>query len=413
MDPSGHSPISLAGAVAGALANGREDLGVFRPPTPVVAATRGRRRLWQVSPKHHCTLLGAAFDARELRLMFRRAGFADWQTASDYELHSSAVCFAKNRNEFSMLAQRGLEERFASAIAQFNAARTCDVLGLWRTLAAQGEAVGAYWAALTHPALDAEADELLSREMHMRAHAEFAARRAMRRRVRALEQQIADFATTHATLRERTDSLAQENRELRAALDGARLEALQAGAELDRWRSGEAAGALKARQAELERALEVSREQHDTAQRALREAKRRLERLETSSGPAEKPLAYPRAPDSHTSMTQPASPPDLAGRRLLCIGGKRAVVAQYRAIVERAGAEFAYHDGGVEDRLGRLPAMLAAADAVVCLAGDCSHAAYRLAKRYCKTKRKACALIGNSSVTALARCLGEHFSPLR
>lgn len=56
--------------------------------------------------------------------------------------------------------------------------------------------------------------------------------------------------------------------------------------------------------------------------------------------------------------------------------------------------------------------MLAAADVVICLATDCSHAAYGLAKRYCKAKGKPCMLIAGSSVSALARCVGnEHQLP--
>lgn len=39
--------------------------------------------------------------------MFRRAGFADWQKAGDYELHSSAVYFAKGRNDFTLFNPAG------------------------------------------------------------------------------------------------------------------------------------------------------------------------------------------------------------------------------------------------------------------------------------------------------------------
>ncbi|OGA60827.1 MAG: hypothetical protein A3G81_23915 [Betaproteobacteria bacterium RIFCSPLOWO2_12_FULL_65_14] len=352
----------------------------FAAPMPVALPPQPRRRLWGISPKHHCSLLGAAFDARELRQLFRRAGYADWRTASDYALHSSAVCFASDRNDFSSLAQRALEKRFAAA---------------------------AYWAALSHPELDADAEELLSREMHMSAHAQFAARRGLLRRARALEARVADLAARQAALRDRLDAARQENRELQAVLETARREALQARAELERWRSSEIANELNARHAELEAYLAAARAERDGAQRALRDAMRRLERLRSPG----RQHAIARPPDRPAPVpaVEAASPPDLDGRRLLCIGGKKAVVAQYRAIVESAGGEFVYHDGGIEDHVGRLSPMLASADAVVCLAGDCSHAAYRLAKRYCKAKGKQCALIGNSSVTALARCISERF----
>jgi hypothetical protein len=77
------------------------------------------------------------------------------------------------------------------------------------------------------------------------------------------------------------------------------------------------------------------------------------------------------------------------------------------AAVEGANGVFLYHDGGVEDHLSRLPTLLRSADAVVCLAGDVSHCAYYAVKRYCKRFGKACALLGNSSVSALAQGLHE------
>jgi hypothetical protein len=49
--------------------------------------------------------------------------------------------------------------------------------------------------------------------------------------------------------------------------------------------------------------------------------------------------------------------------------------------------------------------MLAGADAVVCGAGNVSHGAYYLAKRFCKRLRKPCVLMKTSSVSAFMRAL--------
>jgi hypothetical protein len=83
------------------------------------------------------------------------------------------------------------------------------------------------------------------------------------------------------------------------------------------------------------------------------------------------------------------------------------LVPRYREQVQAANAIFSYHDGGIEDHMQRLPAMLAAADGVVCLAGDVSHGAYHLVKRYCKRTGKPCTLVGNSGISALSRCLAD------
>ena len=51
----------------------------------------------------------------------------------------------------------------------------------------------------------------------------------------------------------------------------------------------------------------------------------------------------------------------LNDRAVLCVGGRNGNVASYRELIEREGAQFAHHDGGLEDNANRLEASLAAA----------------------------------------------------
>jgi len=396
----GQPAASLSVAVAAALNPAGEQLSAATPS--VALSKRPRRRLWELAVKHHCVLLGAAFDAGELRRMFRRGGYADWQSAGDYELHSSAVCFARERNDFSALAQKRLDERFRPAVHRISAAATGDdIVRLWQCLVDEGDPVGAYWAALTHCACDPELDEAFSRQMHMIAHEEFAARRATLRRVNALEARNRDLISSLHASREASDALRKENVELRAAAQAERIETARLRADLERWRSGDETQALRDKQARLEGQLEAVREEADAARRALRAAERRTERAQIGSLRAKVSEPLP-------SMPEPSAPqlPDLSGQRVLCVGGKASLVAHYRALVEQARGEFLHHDGGDENNVARLPAMLAAAELIVCLASHCSHAAYRIAKRYCKAKGKPCALAGGSSAAAVARALG-------
>lgn len=340
--------------------------------------------------------------------MLRRVRQSNLQTNSDFELHSTAVCLARERNDFSRSLQRVLEKRFVSTIARFGSAGTAEeVLNLWRILSTQGEAISAYWAALTHANCDATLDEVLAREMHVIAHEESLAHRVAIRRVQTLEQRIANHIASQAKSKARLDALIAENRALCEALHGARTETLNVRAELENWRSGHVARTFSARQAALECALERAREEAATAQRTLKASIRRFERLQAFPLPR-MPVCLPRRDQPEQIAASAAKPPHLQGLRVLCVGGKAALVPQYRTIVENAHGKFIFHDGGIEHNIGRLPALLCACDAVICMAGDCSHAAYRLAKRYCKAKRKLCALIGNSSMSTFARCIGEQ-----
>jgi hypothetical protein len=109
--------------------------------------------------------------------------------------------------------------------------------------------------------------------------------------------------------------------------------------------------------------------------------------------------------DDQRERTPTAVRADLRKRHILCVGGKVGLVPRYRALVQDANGAFSYHDGGIEDHMSRLPPMLAAADGVMCLAADVSHGAYHLIKRYCSRTGKPCALIAQSSTTAVSRCL--------
>lgn len=365
-------------------------------------SSRTRRRLWQLPARHHCVLLGAAFHVRELRQLFRRAGSRDYAGASDYELHSSAVHFAREKNAFSLPVQRLLDERFRDAVLRLDEAATpIELLERWRACAERGEAVSAYWAVLTHPACDAALDETLGLEMHMAAHHAFAERRAAARRIRDLLEQVAQRDASLAAARGRVHALKREAARLRedsAAAEGRLREVRrvhdETRSELERWRSGEHALLLRARIDALEAELAQSREAERAVRRSLRHAQR------PPASPGLEPPA-PAAPVANETEFEA----DLARRRVLCVGGKTSLVPHYREIIEHARGEFVHHDGGVEHHLSRLPALLSAADAVICLAADCSHSAYRLAKRYCKAKGKPCALLATSSVHALSSCI--------
>ena len=90
---------------------------------------------------------------------------------------------------------------------------------------------------------------------------------------------------------------------------------------------------------------------------------------------------------------------------MLYVGGRTGLIEQYRHAVERCGGTLLHHDGGLEESLKRLQPLLAAADVVVCAAGESSHAAYYIVKRFCKQAGKPCALLRRGSVASLLGAL--------
>ncbi len=379
-------------------------VALFPPPAPVPAHVAGRaparRKLWELPHHHHCVLLGAACDARELRQVYRRAGYANWEQASDYQLHSSAVQHARARNEVSRALHKVLEERFAAAVAHLRAARDRrEVIVYWRHWAATDDPIGAYWAAITHPCCDTDTDELLSQEMHMLSHFAFAERRAAGRRLRAADERAGALEAARDRALKQCEALRSGNAALRAQLAHWKQTAKLAREALERAADGAALRERDARIAALEAELAAARRAARAAQREAASLRAAWERARLAAPAAGAP--QPAEADPVEALPRV----DLAHRTVLCVGGKTRLVPHYRAIVEASSGAFAHHDGGVEDHPARLGPLLGAADAVVCLATDVSHSAYHAVKRYCKRFGKPCVLVGNSSVSALARSL--------
>src|SRR5690606_17562450 len=124
------------------------------------------------------------------------------------------------------------------------------------------------------------------------------------------------------------------------------------------------------------------------------------------NAPRDAPAPAGEAPaDMPTVPTE--VPVRLVNRSVLCVGGRSGSVPVYRNVIERVGAQFAHHDGGLEDSAGQLDASLAAADLVICQTGCISHHAYWRVKDHCKRTGKRCIFVDNPSVSSLVRGLQE------
>lgn len=109
------------------------------------------------------------------------------------------------------------------------------------------------------------------------------------------------------------------------------------------------------------------------------------------------------AREDETQAALPAT--NLAGKCVLCVGGRSGAVTSYRDVVEQSGARFLHHDGGLEESLHRIDGVLAAADIVICQAGCISHNAYWRVKDLCKRTAKACMFVKSSGVASFGRAI--------
>ncbi len=89
---------------------------------------------------------------------------------------------------------------------------------------------------------------------------------------------------------------------------------------------------------------------------------------------------------------------DLAGRCVLCVGGRAALYPEYHRMVEASGGRLLIYRRGPLHGGDHLPALLDHADLVVCPVDCVNHYTYFTVKRYCKYSGKPCVLLDRSGL---------------
>ncbi len=423
MKPSSINPV-LSRLIGAALGN----IEVFTPVAASVAAprhvsrpaTRRRMKLWELPVRWHCPLIGTCLTPQDMRRLARNAGI-DSIAMSEYELHTLVVSNCNERNALTERAQRLLDERFSADIQRFSkVVDAADILALWRAAYAGGETAGALWAACSHALTSEETGKIIYGDIHMLSHQIGAGIRVNLRQINALRQENARLRSENEGLRSAATRTQRENQkqleetrqrlveaERCAALLGVReLELVEARKAAHNYSTVFDRATLLARRVEIiedrnaanaRRAAQLAQELNE-AQDHLVAAEAALE-LALGSGGCEG--------GSSVAGCSRACPAEvrLAGRCVLCIGGRANLVDGYRRLVETQGGRFTHHDGGLEESLHRIDAAVAAADAVVCQSGCVSHAAYWRLKEACKKLGKPCVFLKSPGVTSFARGL--------
>jgi hypothetical protein len=377
---------------------------------PEAQASR-RRRLWELGHACHCPLVGVGFPLGVLRKLVDKVTSGK-VVADDYEVHVGAVTECASRNRLSEALQKELERRYAAVLLRFRNAKTTEqVAELWRAAVNNGDVAGAFWAGLTHPRCNSELEEQMCRDLHMVQHQAGACVRADITKFNAtlvenkrLTHELAKAQQrASALMAEKTtdaDKHASQLMQLRAQVVGKDSMIDSIRGELEQLR--ESIPGLESR-AKLAERLGQMEERERAMRNQIAELKLELARANDASVAPAPVQEAARQVVEHV-MKMPLS---LRERAVLCVGGRNGNVASYRELIEREGAQFSHHDGGLEDNANRLEASLAAADLVICQTGCISHSAYWRVKDYCKRNGKRCVFIDNPSISSLARGLEQ------
>lgn len=330
-------------------------------------AARRRRRIWEVNSGYHCMICGTCLSVDELRKLAAKARVRIAAKATDFEIHGLVVHAVSEAKPLARLTQKWLDRKFRGAVRRGAAMSGEDELrAWWRDSVARGDFAGPFWALMTHPATSASFAVELFGEVHMLSHLEGSTNRAFKRRITAAERKAAAAADESAAARQRAAERQREIDGLRKDLDQARATAgrlAHVSARLRRLEDGEEHRALTSRVGSLLRLAESRNRERDEADRRLAErtaelraSRREIDDLRRSAAALESERERLAAfLERATAATEdddgpecgvPSCPFDLAGCRIVYVGGRPGLMEHFRAVVENANGRFIHHDGG-------------------------------------------------------------------
>lgn len=390
-----------------------------RPLERLPAISRKRRKLWELAHKCHCPVIGTCFEVSELRALMKKVMHFPHDT-SDFVLHTTAVGACDSRSQLAELLHRQLEKRYPLTVKQFATARDTESLTQrWRAAVGCGNGIpAALWATLTHPDCDATLEHEIYGDIHMIQHqigsghrADLKALKSLREENAELRRQLDKAQGENESLRSEksseTQALAQRIIELRAEQAGRDARIVALSEQLEQLRNSPPE--LKARQM-LQRRADNAETRCQTLAARLACRERELLELRDRLQQAEESIGQLCRDDEQTPLADEDDAvvgEKLAGKCVLCVGGRAGAIDAYRQIVEQSGGRFIHHDGGLEESLHRIDNILTAADLVICQAGCISHNAYWRVKEQCKRTGKRCLFVRSSGVSSFGRALDD------
>jgi Uncharacterized protein conserved in bacteria (DUF2325) len=327
-------------------------------------------------------------------------------TGRDADLLYSVTRDFETRNPLSEIFQRDFEARHKSAIARLSSVKTSDELALlWTQLldsnCSINEVGSSFWAMLTHPCgVDIQGGIIY--EMDAWVLTQMRSCASHKRQSNVQSQLMIDLQTQTKIGQERL-------RQAQAQLEIERNESLRLRCEVNglMQRLSEREPETKAKQS-LEGVATHTRislrvkNKSSNSQDFLW-----VEKSKKFKDDAELFFSSPTLVESKTISENKAfvTPINILGKRILCVGGLTGSQPLYRQVVEKAGGQCQFHDGGLEDSVQRLPVLIESVDVVFCQTGCINHEAYQHVKRLCSRTGKPCVYLERPSVSLLRKHL--------
>ncbi|NJO55839.1 MAG: DUF2325 domain-containing protein [Rhodospirillales bacterium] len=376
---------------------------------------RRRKKLWELDKRLHCSIIGTCLSMGDLRVIERRLSIAPLKGTSDFQIHGNFVVWAANPGPAAKHMHKMLDRRYGVAIRRFASISTPDELTrLWDKCLEEADIPGPYWALVSHPESTIEIIMPAFGQVHMLSHLVGAANRADIRRLSTLqderdelEQNVRDakrrlaeqdrhhraMLYAHAAELQKLSEHVAATAPLKQQLEAAeyRVAELEQGVIIRSLRAETIAGRGDLKRAkqlarELTNRLEVSADENTALRKKLQDELSEKEAIMLECEALESVLRDQIDSGDCSERRSECLNSGLQGRRIVYIGGRNTMIPHLRTLVERSGAIFLHHDGGLEEQTKRLDRLLSQCDAVFCPVDCVSHDACLRAKRKCKQR---------------------------
>ncbi len=395
--------------------------------------TLQRKKLWELQPRFHCSVVGTCLTQAELRQLCRKANVAIDPKVSDYELHCSFVNIAEQSAYPSRLLHKHLDSKYKRSIQQCRKIHSNNELKqLWLDAIKKGDIAGTFWALVTHPG---STDKLLDQiygDIHMLSHLAGTSTRVDMQAYTLQCKRADNLETQLAKMRQDKKRIAQDREQILRTLSEHMTQTLaskrclqQAQKRLLQFESGSELSEIRKQLSTQSSQLHTSQIQKESAENAAKEwqqlaltSEDRNLRLEQKLAESQQERNALEASLSHflSGTCQDVCPVDKGNTRqnidlcnlcILYVGGRSNQKSHFRMLVERYNGRFIHHDGGREDNRHHLNSILPRADAVLCPMDCVSHDAVRRIKQFCNRHSKPLIILPRGSLSAFAHGLAR------
>lgn len=362
-------------------------------------ASSRRLRFWEYTDAAHCLVVGTCLSHADLLKIGRKLHLRYDDDVLDHDVHSYFVSKANLESPEARAMHKLLDLRHSGMLRIVSRQPESALPELWQQMKDSGQIAGALYAFMTLRIVPQPLRARIFGEVHMLSHLLGASYRQQSAETIRLQAELEETrirrmrveAGLHASLEEKTSHIRKMEDEV-AKLRGALAEARSAPDP-----TGKAPVSGKS-----QRAIEMARKRAQAAEAENHRLQLRLDSLKRDNNRLR--LA---ARKQQIQITDERAGPDLQGCSILYLGGKSKLVPHLENHARSSGASFMHHDGGLEDNITRIDAVLPSVDCVVCPINCISHDACLRAKHGCQKLGKVFLPLKNDSQACFKQALKQ------